>query len=81
MSRSNLRRLGHDEVDVLRLARPKGKECRQLDSCIFILDMSTFFMNVSGTWDIHGVRLTQMRGVEGEAVVYHREPSATKQVS
>ncbi len=28
MSCSELLRLGHDEVDVLRLARPKGKDCR-----------------------------------------------------
>jgi hypothetical protein len=29
MRRSVLRRLGHDEVDVLKSARPEGKEFRQ----------------------------------------------------
>ncbi len=28
MSCSELLRLGHDEVDVLRSARPEGKNCR-----------------------------------------------------
>jgi hypothetical protein len=30
-------------------------------------------MNYSGAWIIHGLRVRQMQGMEGEAVVYHRE--------
>jgi len=35
--------------------------------------MSAAFMNNSDAWIIHGLRLRQMKGMEGEAVVYHRE--------
>jgi len=37
------------------------------------LKVSAVFMNNSGAWIIHEWRLRQMEGMEGEAVVYHRE--------
>ena len=36
-------------------------------------DLSAYFMNNSGAWVIHESSLLQMQGLEGEAVVYHRE--------
>ncbi len=39
----------------------------------FMKEISTFFMNNLGLYIIHGLRLWYMQGLEGEAVVYHRE--------
>ncbi len=52
---------------------PKGLKMPTNEAKILELDESADFMNDPGAWVMHELRLLQMQGLEGEAVVYHCE--------
>ena len=63
MRRSELRRMGHNEVDVVRSARPEGVKDVDNKSLNFFGEcIDSFYESFRMRWMIHGPRLVQRQG-------------------